>query len=269
MSESLGQQIVVENIGGAGGGIGAATAARAEPDGYTLFFGSAGIIAVNPLLYKNLGYSVKEFTPISLIATYPSVLFVNPAFPAKDLKELIAYAKANPGRVSFGSAGYGSSGHLWGELLKHTARIDIVHVPYKGGGPAMNDVIGGHLSMMMEAAVVGWSQVKEGKLRALGVTSPSRLSMAPELPTFAEAGLSGFDAGTWYGCLAPARTPEPIIAKLQEAIATAVRSPDIKQRLAEIGMVGVGSTAQEFQNAIQTDTGKWARIIKITGATVE
>ena len=269
MAVKLGTSIIVDNRGGAAGGIGATAVARAEPDGYTLLFAPTGVIAVNPALYKNLNYSMKELVPVSMAVTYPLMLFVNTGFPADDMQTLVAYAKANPGKVTFGSAGYGSSGHLLGELLKRATQTELVHVPYKGGGPAMMDVIGGQISMMMEAAVVGWPHVEAGKLKPIGVSSRQRLVMAPNVPSFAEGGVKDFDASSWYGVFAPTGTPDDVVNKLREAVSLAVNDPKLRPRIEAMGMSSVGSTSAEFAEIIRADTKAWADVVKAANITVD
>ncbi|MBI2313671.1 MAG: tripartite tricarboxylate transporter substrate binding protein [Betaproteobacteria bacterium] len=270
LSINVGQQFIVDNIGGAGGAIAAQSAARAAPDGYTLFFGTTGTLAINPALYSKLAYNPqKDFLPISLVANSANMLLVHPSVPAASVKELVANARANPGKLTFGSAGNGSSNHLSGELLKTMAGIDMVHVPYKGTAPAMNDLLGGRLSMMFDTVITGMQHVKNGKLRALGVTSPTRSSVAPDLPTISEAGVPGFEVTIWFGILAPAETPKDIVATLQREIAKAVQSPDIKEKFASMGAEAVGSNGEQFALTIRNDLVKWAKVVKDSGARID
>lgn len=269
MSEVLGQTVYVDNIGGAGGNIGTAVAAKAAPDGYTILIASAGIMTVNPALYKQLPFAPQQLAPIGLATSYPLVIFVNRQLPAQDFKGLIAYAKANPGKVTFGSAGYGSSGHLFGELLKEAAQVDMVHVPYKGGGQAMADVLGGQISLMMEASVVGMPHVKDGGLRPFAVTSTTRLANLPNVPTVSESGFPGFDAVGWYALLAPAGTPPDIVVKLNSALNQTLSKPEIRDRLREMGMEPVPGTPEVLQSLIRSDTAKWSKVVKKSGIVLD
>lgn len=265
----LGKPVFVDNIGGANGGVGAQTAVRAPADGYTLFFSSAGIMTVNPSLYAKLPYAVKDFEPVSLTATFASLLFVNADFPARDAKGLVAYAKAHPGEVTFGSAGYGSSGHLWGEVLKARAGIDIRHVPYKGTSPALVDVMGGNLGFIVDAAVLGMQQVNAGKLRALGATSTRRVESAPDVPTFAEQGLAGFERLSWFGVFVRAGTPPDIVATLHKAIAQVVEAPDYREAIRGQGMTAASSTPADFQTLVRDESAYWGEIIRNAKITVD
>lgn len=269
LSEFLGQQVVVENIGGANGAIGASTVARAPADGYTLFYSSAGIMTVNPSLYTKLTYRVREFDPVSLTSTFASVLFVHKDFPATDIPGLVAYAKANPGKVTFGSAGHGSSGHLWGEVLKSRAGIDIRHIPYKGTGPALTDVMGGQLGFVVDAAVTGMQHVKAGTLRALAATSTKRVGVAPEVPTFAEQGLGGFEALSWYGIFVPAGTPRPVVETLQKAIARAAESADYQDQLKALGMGAAATRPEALAQQVVDESAHWARVIRDAKVTLD
>ena len=269
MSQILGQSVYVENLGGAGGNIGAAAVANAAPNGYTILIASSGILTVNPSLYKKLPFDPLKLTPIGMATSYPLVIFVNGKLPVKDLGGLIAYARQNPGKISFGSAGYGSSGHLFGELLKDAAKIDITHVPYKGGAQAMTDVIGGNISIMMEAAVVGMGHTKDGRLMALAVTGKSRMASLPDLPTVAEFGMPGFDAVGWYGILAPEGTPRDVVAKLNQALNTALGSEDVQTKLRAMGMEPVADSPDALASMIRSDTTKWSAIVKKVGITLD
>ena len=269
MSQLLGQTVYIDNLGGAGGNIGAAAAANAAPDGYTVLIASSGILTVNPALYKKLPFNPAALAPVGVVASYPLVMFVNAQLPITDFAGFVRYAQQNPGRFTFGSAGYGSSGHLFGELLKDAAKVDIVHVPYKGGGQAMMDVIGGQISMMMEASVVGMAQVQEGKLRALAVTGKTRMPSLPNIPTIAESGLPGFDAVGWYALLAPAGTPPDIAARLNGALKAALSDADLRSKLSSMGMETTPGTQQALSTLIATDTAKWSAVVKKTGLSLD
>ena len=269
LSAVLGQQVYVENIGGANGAIGASTVVRAAADGYTLFYSSAGIMTVNPSLYKKLTYAVKDFDPVSLSSTFSSVLFVNAAFPAKDIPELVAYAKAHPGEVTFGSAGHGSSGHLWGEVLKARAGIDIRHIPYKGTSPALVDVMGGQLTFIVDAAVLGMQHVKSGKLRALGATSTKRLETAPDVQTFSEQGLAGFERLSWYGVFAPVGTPTDIVNTLNKAIVKVAASPDYRQELKALGMNASATSPEGLRSQVRDESDYWGKVLRDAGVSLD
>lgn len=266
LSEKIKQPVVVENRPGGGANIGAAHVANADPDGYTLLMGSAATHAINVSLYQKLPYDpIKDFAPISLVAQVPNVLVVHPSVPAHNVKELIAYAKANPGKLNFGSSGAGGTIHLSGELFKSMAGVQMTHVPYKGSAPAVNDLLGGQIQLMFDSSVV--PHVKAGKLRALGVTSAKRSSALPEVPTIAEAGLPGYEATAWFGILAPAGTPEPVIKKLNTEISAVLRDPSIVKWMEAQGFDAAGGSPAEFAAHIQKETTKWARVVKESGAT--
>jgi tripartite-type tricarboxylate transporter receptor subunit TctC len=270
MSPVLGQQIVIENRGGAGGSIATRQVAKSAPDGYTLGLGGTGTLAVDPTLYPNAGYDPrKDFAPIGLIATSALVLVIHPSIPAHNVKELIAYAKANPGKLTFASAGVGSGIHLAAEYFKVQAGIDMVHVPYKGSAPALADLVGGHVSMYFSSLPPAISLVKDGKLRALAVTGLKRSPIFPELPTIAEAALPGFEAVLHYGIVAPAGTPKPIVTKLNGALRQAVMSDDLKHKLAADGTEPLASTPEEYAADIDKEETKWSAIVKKSGAKVQ
>ncbi len=270
LSEFWGQQVVVENRPGAGTTIAADIVAKATPDGYTLLQCGIGSHGIAPSLYKKLPYDhIKDFAPISIIGTTPNVLVVHPAVPVKSMSEFIAYAKANPGKLSYGSAGAGSSPHLTMELFKSMTAIDIVHVPYKGGPPALADVLGGQIPAVVDILSTLVAPVKAGKLRALGVTSAKRHALLPEVPTIAESGVPGFAVTSWSGMCAPAAVPKPIIAKLNADVAKALNMPDVLRRLAEQGVEAVPSSPEQFATFIKSETIKWAKVVKDAGATVE
>jgi tripartite-type tricarboxylate transporter receptor subunit TctC len=268
-SEMLGQQIIVDNRGGAGGTIGTEIAAKAPPDGYTLILVSASH-AINPGLYPKLPYdSVSDFAPITQIATSPGILVVNPSLPVKSVKDLIALARAKPGQVNYASAGSGTPPHLAGELFKVMAKIDMVHVPYKGNAPAFADVIGGQVSLIFPTMPSAMPFIKSARLRPLGVTSAKRSPAAPDIPTIAESGLPGYEATSWYGILAPARTPAQIVARLHEVLVAVIAAPDMKDKLAAQGLDPVGNTPQQFAAVIKSEIAKWVKVVKASGAKPE
>ena len=270
LGERLGKPIVVDNRGGAGGTIAAEAVASAPPDGYTLFFATMGTLAINPSLYSKLRYDpVKDFAPISLTHSTANMLVVHPSVGATNVKELIALAKAKPGTLTFASAGNGSSSHLSGEMFKSIAGIDITHVPYKGTGPAMADLLTGRVSMMIDTISAHIENVNAGKVRALGVTSAKRSPAAPNVPTLAESGLTGFDVSIWLGVLAPAATPKDIVARLNAEIAKVMADPGMKKQLASQGIEPMSSTPEAFAATIKTDMAKWGKVVKASGATID
>jgi tripartite-type tricarboxylate transporter receptor subunit TctC len=261
LSERLGKQIVVDNRGGAGGVIGTEAAANATPDGYTL--GMISIAhAVNPWLYKLTYDPIKSFEPVAALATGPNVLAINPGLGVNSVKELIALAKSKPGAIQYASAGVGSFQHLGGELFKLEAGVDMLHVPFKGGGPAMVDVIGGHTKLLFSSLVQTTPHLKSGKLKALGTGGKTRSPVLPDVPTIAEAGVPGYQATNWWGLVAPAGTPAPIIAKLQKEIAAVQQSPDVQQQFARQGASILQMQPAEFAAFIDTEMKKWGRVVK-------
>jgi tripartite-type tricarboxylate transporter receptor subunit TctC len=269
LAARLGQPVIVDNRAGAGGTIGAGIAARSAPDGYTLFLATIAH-TIAPGMYRNLSYDfIHDFDPITVVAEVPNVLIVNPSVPARTSAELIAYAKANPGKVNFGSAGPGSVEHLSGELYRSMAGIDIVHVPYKGGAPMMADLIAGHIEMAIETSGSALPHVKAGAVRALAVSTRTPSPYFPGLPALDEAGLKGYDVTTWYGLLAPAGTPAAIEAKLYQTVAELLKTPDMTARLADLGAVAGGEPPSTVAAFIAAETAKWTKITKEAGVSVE
>lgn len=270
MGELLGEKVVVDNRPGAGGTVGTKGVAKSEPDGYTLVLGYTGTLAIGPSLYKNVGYDPrKDFAPIGMIGNAPNSLVVNPSFPAKTVAELIAYAKANPGKVNFGSAGAGTASHITGEYFARAAGITLVHVPYKGTGPAMTDLLGGHIPMAFAPIPASHANIAAGTLRGLAVTSTTRSSLLPDVPTIAESALPGFDASLYYGLAAPAGTPRPIIDKLNKALREALASDVVKKQLALDGTEITAGTPEDYADFIDKDEKKWAGLVKASGVEQE
>ena len=270
LTEMWGQSVVVENKPGAGGNIGADFVAKSPADGYTILLGALSTHAVNPSLYKTMPYdAVKDFAPITLIAITPNVLVVNASLPVNSAKEFIAYAKANPGKLSFGSGSNGSAGHLAGELFKVETNTDAVHVPFKGGAPATQALLAGDTQFMFDNLANAMAQVKAGKIKALAVTTAQRSSLVPELPTMAEAGLAGFDISTWYGLFAPAGTPPAIVAKWNADVTKILKSPDVRAKLIADGADPSPDTPEQFREFIARELAKYARIVKASGAKVD
>ena len=270
LGENLGQQFIVENRSGGGGNTGSDSVAKAEPDGYTLLFTAPGPLTVNQTLYSKLTFDpATDFAPIALFATAPIVLIVNPGVPANNVQELIALARKEPGKINFASAGNGTTNHLSGELFKSMAKVDIVHVPYRGAGPAMNDLIGGHVQMFFDLMPVVLPQVTTGKVRALGIAGAKRASSLPDVPTIAEQGVPGFDASSWYGLVAPAKTPEPVLAKLREEVAKALKTPDMVARIRELGSEPGAAFGKDFGAFMAAETKKWAEVIRASGAKAD
>jgi len=270
MSRMLGQQIVVENRGGAGGTLATRDAARAAPDGYTLVIGGTGTLAIDPTLYKNVGYDPRrDFAPIGLIAKSALVILVNPALPVYSVKDLIALAKKKPGQINYALAGVGSGIHLGTVYFASVADIDITHIPYKGSAPALTDLIGGHVSIYFSSLPPAIGLVKDGKVRAIAVTDSKRSPLFPDVPTVAEQGLPGYEAVLHYGIVAPAGTPRPIVAKLNAALQQAVTAPDLAEKIAADGAEPLASTPEEYAADIDREETKWSAIVKKSGATAE
>jgi tripartite-type tricarboxylate transporter receptor subunit TctC len=270
LSALLGQPFVVDNRPGAGGNVAGEVVAHAPPDGYTLLLGNNAILATNASLYKQVGFDAeKDFAPISLIGTQANVLVVNNNLPAHSLAELIALAKANPGKLNFASSGYGLAAHLAGELFKADAHVDIVHVPYKGSAPALQDVIAGQDQMMFATTSGAMGLIKGGQLRPLAVTTLKRTPSLPDVPTIDELGIKGFDATTWHGLVAPAGTPPDVIKILHQAVVEALKDPGVQHSLDELGVDVASDTPEQFAAYIHSEIPKWAAVIKASGAKLE
>jgi tripartite-type tricarboxylate transporter receptor subunit TctC len=267
---ALGQPVIIENKPGAGGGVGAEFTAKAAPDGYTIMGGTISTHAINASLYKNLPYDpVKDFVAITLIARVPNMLVINPDVPAKDVKELIALLKANPAKYSFASSGNGTSQHLSGELFKSMSGTDMQHIPYKGSPPALQDVMGGQVTMTFDNITTAWTLAKAGKLRALAVTTAKRSSIAPEVPTLAESGLPGFEVGSWQGVFAPAGTPPDIVKRLNAEVVKILNLPEVREKLGGLGAEIVANSPEEFSALVKSEVVKWADVVKKSGAKVD
>ena len=266
---AIGQQFVIDNRGGAGGNIAAEIVARAEPDGHTLVMVLSSH-TINPSLYKKLNYDpAKDFTPITLLARSPFLLVVHPSLPVRNVKEFIALSRKTPGGLTYASSGSGLLAHLAMELLKSIGKFEATHIPYKGTGPAMMDTVAGHVVANFPTMISGLANVKAGRLRAIGVTSRERSPLLPDVPTVAEQGFPDYEVNGWYGWLAPAGTPRPIVARLHEEAARAVRMKDVSEKLAADGAIPIGSTPEEFTRFIRAETQKWAQVVKQSGATAE
>jgi tripartite-type tricarboxylate transporter receptor subunit TctC len=266
----LGQPVIVENKAGAGGNIGGDFVAKAPPDGYTLLIAAAGPTVINPSLYARMPYDpAKDLRPVSLLIQEPNLMAVNPKIPAKTVAEFIAYAKSRPTEISFGSPGNGSPAHLAGEWFNQLTGTTMVHVPYKGTGPALNDLIAGQIAMMIDNMPAMWPHVQAGKLRALAVSTDKRAAAAPDVPTIAESGVKGFAFGAWKGLMVPAATPPDIVERLHAAATKALAKPDFRKRLIELGAEPVGNTPAQFAAVIKNETASWAALVKSTGTKLD
>ena len=267
LAGALGQQIVIDNRSGAAGSLAASITARSAPDGYTVLLGAIGNLAVNVSIYKGLDYHpLKDFAPVTFAVSGSNVLVVHPSVPAKTVQELIELAKAQPGRLTYGSSGSGNTGHLAGELFKSMAKVDIIHVPYKGGAPAMIDLIAGQIQMVFSSAPTAVPQIKAGKIKALAVTTLKRSALLPELPTIAESGLPGYDADNWYGFVVAAGTPRPIITRLNAEVVRILNLPDIREALFKQGLEAAPGTPEQFGAYMKAEFTKWARVVADAGA---
>lgn len=263
ISAKLGQPVVVENRAGASGNLGASYAAKSAPDGYTLFLGTSTALAVNPHLYPNLTYDPqKDFAPLILATTLPSLVVVNSSVPVKTLKELNEYAKAKDGALNYASSGNGTPAHLGAEMYKKMAGIKMTHVPYKGGAPALTDLAGGQTSVMFAILPESWPLVKDGRLRALAITTPQRSPLMPELPTVAEAAVPGYELVGWYGFLAPAGTPKPIVAKLNKALDEALQDKEVRAKLTTMGFEVAGGSPERLGDLMRSESKKWGQVVR-------
>ena len=269
LSEALKQQIIIDNRGGAAGNIGAEMAAKSPPDGYTIVFAYSGTHAINPSIYTRLPFKESDFAPIIWLASVPQVLVVHPSLPVKNVKELVALAKKRPGQLTYGSSGNGAFNHLTGALFANMAKIDVVHVPYKGGGPAAVALLSGEITMILgePASIVGF--VKSGKVRALAVTGEKRALVMPDLPTMQEAGVPGYSATSWNGMLAPAGVPAPIVKRLNDDFNRIIADPEIKKRMLDNGYEPVGGPPDKFAAHIHAEIAKWAPVVKAAGVRVD
>ena len=270
LTEAWGQPVVIENKPGAGGNIGAEAGAKAAGDGYTLTLAAAGFMAVNPSVYPKLAYDpVKDFAPLTLLVKAPLLLVVNPKLPVNNISEFMAYAKANPGKVSLGNGGNGTAQHLGGVYMANEAKINLVHVPYKGSAPATTDLLGGVVDAQFDNMVTLVPYVKSGKLRALAVSSTQRSAAFPDVPTLSETVLPGFETGTWYGLVAPASTPAPITVKLSQELQRILALPDVREKLVATGLDASGMSNAEYGQFIRSEIAKYAKIVKAAGVTAE
>jgi len=270
LAERLHQTVVIDNRAGAGGVIGAKLVAKSTPDGYTLLFGTIATHGILPVLLKPAPYdALKDFAPITLVASTPNVLVASPAAPFRNVGEFLALARANPGTINFGSTSLGGSPHMSGELLKTMAKVDLVHVPYKGGGPMLIDLIGGQIQTGFDNLPSSINHIRAGKIRALAVTTAKRWPGAPEIPTLAEAGVPGYEASAWFGLLAPAGTPQPVIDQLQHHVAAILALPEVEKLFFEQGAEPSGNTPGEFRSLIATELQKWTKVVAATGVKLE
>ena len=269
LGESLGQQVLIDNRPGGGTNIGADIAAKSPPDGYTALMGNIAH-AINVTLYKKLSYDfVKDFAPVTLLASTPNILVVHPSIPVKSVKELIALAKSRPGQLDYASSGSGSSSHLAAELFNSMAGVRMTHIPYKGGGPAVVALVGGQVSVGFATTPSVIAHIKTGKMRGLAVTTARRSPSTPDLPTMSEAGVGGYEAGTWYGLLVPTGTSKDVVARLHDESVKLLRQADVKERLDAAGFELIGNSPEEFATFIRSEIGKWAKVVKASGARAE
>ena len=270
LEQVLGQPVVIENRSGAGGNIAGEMVARAAPDGYTILLANSGILAANAFLYKRTGFDAeRDFAPITRVGAQANVLIINPALPAKSLKELIEYARANPGKVSYASGGHGSSPHLAAELLKAEAKINLVHVPYKGTGPALTDIIAGHVQMMFSSVSPAKPHIETGKVRALAVSTLQRTALLPDIGSVNELAIPGFEAVAWHALVGPAKLPKDVLAKLHSAMMATLKDPATSKQLTSMGLDILPTTPEELAAYIKAEIPKWSAIIKASGATLE
>lgn len=270
LSTSLGHQVLVDNRGGAGGMIGVDMGAKSAPDGYTIVLGTIGPMAINPWLYKKMTYdALNDLVPVSKAANALNVLVVHPSLPAKSVKDMIAIAKSRPGQLNYGSSGSGATDHLSGELFNVMAGVKMVHVPYKGGAPAMLDLVSGNVQLVFSTVSTAIGAIESKRIRALGMTGNQRFELMPDIPTIAEAGLKGFEVNNWYGVFLPVATPKEIVNKLSAEVVKAVSAPDLKRRLLEVGIVAIGCTPEEHLAYVKSEHAKWGKVIKDTKISIE
>jgi tripartite-type tricarboxylate transporter receptor subunit TctC len=270
LGDELKQTFVIDNRGGAGGNIGTALVTKAAPDGYTLLITSSAPIVINPSLYRQMPFDPsKDLAPITNLLRVPLILVVHPSVPAKNLKELVAHVNGQKGKIQYASAGNGTPQHLTAELFKSTAKLDMIHVPYKGSAPAITDLVGGHVPIMFDSAIAILPHIKSGKVRAIAITSAKRSAALPDVPTFAEAGMPGFESYAWYGFFAPARTPPDIISKLNTTARKVMESPEWQRVLADTGSENVGESPEQFAAFIKAEAAKWAKVVKASGAKID
>lgn len=266
MGDALGQPVIVENKPGASGQIGAQEVVRAGADGHTLFMGHIGTHAINPHLFAKLAYDPeRDLVPVTLLVTVPNLLVVNPSVPVQTVQELVVYARKNPGKLSYGSPGNGTSGHLAAELFKATAGVVIVHIPYRGAAPALQDVIAGEVQLIFDTLAQSLPQAKAGKVRSLAVTSLKRQAAAPEIPTMDESGFPGWDTGPWFGVMVRSGTPDATVRRLNTELVKAVQAPDVREKLVAQGAMPVGNTPEEFAAFIRAESARWAKVVKSAG----
>ncbi len=270
MGESLGQNVIVENRPGAGGMVGSAAVAKSPADGYTLVNGSTSTVVVSAHLYKSLSFDpIKDFEPVGRIASVASVLIAHPSVPVNSVRELIALTKAQPGRLNYGSGGAGTTQHLGGERFKQMAGVDIVHVPYKGGAPALTDLVGGQLSVIFEPLPTALPNLRAGKVKALAVTTARRIAALPDTPTLVEAGLPGYEMAIWFGLLAPAGTPREIVSRINAELVKAMRTPEVRERLANQAADPIGDTPEEFAATLRQESQRWGEFARATGLKLD
>jgi tripartite-type tricarboxylate transporter receptor subunit TctC len=270
LGDELGQTFVIDNRGGAGGNIGTAMVTKSAPDGYTLLITSSAPIVINPSLYRQMPFDPsKDLAPITNLLRVPLILVVHPSVPAKNLKELIAYINGQKGRIQYASSGNGTPQHLTGELFRATAKLDMIHVPYKGSAPAITDLMGGHVPIMFDSTIAILPQIRAGKVRAIAITSAKRSAAVPDVPTFAEAGMPGFESYAWYGFFAPAKTPPAIIATLNAAARKVMETPEWQKVLADTGSENVGESPEQFAAFTRAEAAKWAGVVKASGAKID